>query len=331
MLRTVYFTSTRTESGRIPEIAGRIPRRSHRLRAAVRVGGARHDQIRLGLRRVERELEAPPRIPRVLTDQPRRLPASRHRRPTRRRARWRSRPPTRTRRRRSCPTAAVAPSSGRVISDFTTRPVSGAMSLGSTVAPGATRLVGIAITGGHPEAVELAIEDAQVVQPLDRVRAFPARDDRAQREPVHRRDRLPVHLVARSACRGASPCRSAPGGRSRAWCRARDRRRSSPRTCRCLRRRRASARPPCARRSSAPCRPRPSPTGCRRRADRRTRARCPRIRASPSGVADGMRRSSSIDSVTGVATSPSICSVQLAASSAAGPADASARRSAPPA
>ena len=153
-----YFTSMRTASGRIPEIAGRIPRRLHRLRAAVRIRRARHDQIRLGLGRVERVLEAPPRVPRALAGQPRRLPAWRRDRSRRRRARCRSHPPTRTRRRRSCPPRAVAPSSGRVISDFTTRPVSGAMSFGSTAAPGATRLVGIAIAGGHPEAVELAIE-----------------------------------------------------------------------------------------------------------------------------------------------------------------------------
>ena len=40
------------------------------------------------------------------------------------------------------PGGTTAPSSGRVMSDFTTSPVSGAMSLASTAAPGATRLVG---------------------------------------------------------------------------------------------------------------------------------------------------------------------------------------------
>ena len=36
----------------------------------------------------------------------------------------------------------LAPSSGRVMSDFTTSPVKGARSFASTAAPGATRLVG---------------------------------------------------------------------------------------------------------------------------------------------------------------------------------------------
>src|SRR5688572_33004010 len=40
------------------------------------------------------------------------------------------------------PGAIVAPSVGRVISDLTTSPVNGAMSLASTAAPGATRFVG---------------------------------------------------------------------------------------------------------------------------------------------------------------------------------------------
>src|SRR5689334_4583048 len=40
------------------------------------------------------------------------------------------------------PAGNVAPSAGWVISDFTTSPLSGAVSFGSTAAPGATRLVG---------------------------------------------------------------------------------------------------------------------------------------------------------------------------------------------
>ena len=91
------------------------------------------------------------------------------------------------------PVRSIPPSIGEVIIDLTTSPVSGAISLGSTAAPGAMRRTGYS-TGLHEEPVVLATAGLKVCEPLDRVRTLPARHDSPQRKTMLNGQRHSIHL-----------------------------------------------------------------------------------------------------------------------------------------